>query len=219
LVDLEWQLWLDGQQKNNVWLEGSIRVVQGQYFDEETGLAFNRFWFYDPQSGRFVSKDPIGLLGGLSFQQYARNPIEGVDPFGLVNIRHTDPARDSLTGIQTRCRYLREESRIDSQLSHCKSPKERARLAHKLRNEARIRARLLVNDPMRGVGLYKGGEESGTGKAEPMLKWKDAVSKAQARGASGDDVYKSIEASSQKSRASVNKSLDGVDCAKELSGI
>jgi RHS repeat-associated protein len=63
-------------------IQNHIRF-QGQYFDEETGLAYNRFRFYDPHSGRFVSKDPIGLLGGLNLQQYAPNPTEWVDPFGL----------------------------------------------------------------------------------------------------------------------------------------
>ena len=37
---------------------------QGQYFDVETGLHYNRFRYYDPDIGRFVSQDPIGLLGG-----------------------------------------------------------------------------------------------------------------------------------------------------------
>ncbi|MCO1454915.1 RHS repeat-associated core domain-containing protein [Burkholderia multivorans] len=36
---------------------------QGQYFDHETGLHCNRHRYYDPGSGRFVSKDPIGLAG------------------------------------------------------------------------------------------------------------------------------------------------------------
>ncbi len=37
---------------------------QGQYLDRETGLHYNTFRFYDPDVGRFVSPDPIGLLGG-----------------------------------------------------------------------------------------------------------------------------------------------------------
>ncbi|MBX4355099.1 RHS domain-containing protein, partial [Mycobacterium tuberculosis] len=35
---------------------------QGQQFDDETGLHYNRYRYYDPNSGRFVSKDPIGLV-------------------------------------------------------------------------------------------------------------------------------------------------------------
>ncbi|UQN71680.1 RHS domain-containing protein [Burkholderia multivorans] len=56
---------------------------QGQYFDHETGLHYNRHRYYDPGSGRFVSKDPIGLQGGLNAFQYALNPVQWVDPLGL----------------------------------------------------------------------------------------------------------------------------------------
>jgi RHS repeat-associated protein len=37
---------------------------QGQYYDYETGLHYNRFRYYDPDIGRFVSQNPIRLLGG-----------------------------------------------------------------------------------------------------------------------------------------------------------
>ncbi len=56
----------------------------GQYFDRETGLHYNRHRYYDPTSGRFVSKDPIGLTGGINAYQYAPNPISWIDPFGLA---------------------------------------------------------------------------------------------------------------------------------------
>ena len=56
---------------------------QGQYFDEETGLHYNRYRYYDPHSGRFISKDPIGLAGGDNLYEYASNPIDWIDPFGL----------------------------------------------------------------------------------------------------------------------------------------
>ncbi|QOH37730.1 RHS repeat-associated core domain protein [Burkholderia cepacia] len=35
----------------------------GQYYDAESGLHYNRFRYYDPASGRYVSQDPIGFLG------------------------------------------------------------------------------------------------------------------------------------------------------------
>ncbi|WP_230684593.1 RHS repeat-associated core domain-containing protein [Burkholderia cepacia] len=56
---------------------------QGQLIDDETGLHYNRNRYYDPGTGRFVSKDPIGLRGGLNVYAYASNPIEWVDPLGL----------------------------------------------------------------------------------------------------------------------------------------
>ncbi|WP_083214458.1 RHS repeat-associated core domain-containing protein [Burkholderia stabilis] len=58
----------------------------GQYHDEETGLHYNRHRYYDPDIGRYVSKDPIQLSGGLNVYAYVDgNPIAYVDPLGLVN--------------------------------------------------------------------------------------------------------------------------------------
>ena len=56
---------------------------QGQYYDEESGLHYNRFRYYDPEIGRFVSQDPIGFAGSDNFYEYAPNPIVWVDPWGL----------------------------------------------------------------------------------------------------------------------------------------
>ncbi|MGQ7249267.1 RHS repeat-associated core domain-containing protein, partial [Halomonas sp. V046] len=56
---------------------------QGQYHDEETGLHYNRFRYYDPEIGRFTTQDPIGLAGGENLYQYAPNPTGWVDPLGL----------------------------------------------------------------------------------------------------------------------------------------
>ncbi|WP_269765654.1 RHS repeat-associated core domain-containing protein, partial [Burkholderia ubonensis] len=56
---------------------------QGQQVDGETGLHYNRYRYYDPASGRFISKDPIGLRGGINAYRYAPNPIQWIDPLGL----------------------------------------------------------------------------------------------------------------------------------------
>ncbi|SMF14138.1 RHS repeat-associated core domain-containing protein [Alteromonadaceae bacterium Bs31] len=64
-------------------VENNIRF-QGQYFDEETGLHYNRHRYYDPSIGQFTQQDPIGLLGGVNCYQYAPNPVGWVDPFGLT---------------------------------------------------------------------------------------------------------------------------------------
>lgn len=56
---------------------------QGQYFDTETNLHYNRYRYYDPLIGRFIGKDPIGLSGGINIYNYGPNPVEWVDPLGL----------------------------------------------------------------------------------------------------------------------------------------
>ncbi len=64
---------------------------QGQYFDEETGLHYNRYRYYDPNAGRFASKDPIRLLGGLNLYSFASNPLEWIDPLGLARAKGITP--------------------------------------------------------------------------------------------------------------------------------
>ncbi|WP_338849871.1 RHS repeat-associated core domain-containing protein [Massilia sp. W12] len=56
---------------------------QGQYYDAESGLHYNRYRYYDPEVERFVSQDPIGLLGGENLYQYGPNAEGWVDPLGL----------------------------------------------------------------------------------------------------------------------------------------
>lgn len=64
----------------------------GQYEDRETGLYYNRFRYYDPESGRYVSQDPIGLRNGVAQYGYVTDPYCWIDPLGLV---FRGPARRS----------------------------------------------------------------------------------------------------------------------------
>ena len=61
--------------------------LQNQYFDEETGLHYNLMRYYEPEAGRFVNQDPIGLLGGENLYWFAPNTQSWVDWLGL----HSDP--------------------------------------------------------------------------------------------------------------------------------
>jgi len=56
---------------------------QGQYFDAETGLHYNRHRYYQPDTGRYLTPDPSRLAGGLNQYRYTRSPTGWVDPLGL----------------------------------------------------------------------------------------------------------------------------------------
>ncbi|MDO6528245.1 RHS repeat-associated core domain-containing protein, partial [Motilimonas sp. 1_MG-2023] len=57
---------------------------QGQYYDAETGLHYNRHRYYNPNTAAFLTLDPIGLAGGLNNYQYVPNPTGWIDPLGLA---------------------------------------------------------------------------------------------------------------------------------------
>jgi RHS repeat-associated protein len=60
-------------------------LYQGQYVDDETGLAYNRFRYYDADAGSYISQDPIGLEGGAtSFYTYVNDTNLLIDPAGLA---------------------------------------------------------------------------------------------------------------------------------------
>ena len=58
--------------------------LQNQHYDEETGLHYNFFRYYDPEIGRFTQQDPIGLEGGENLYAFAPNAQEWIDPLGLA---------------------------------------------------------------------------------------------------------------------------------------
>ncbi|EFK6855013.1 RHS repeat domain-containing protein, partial [Escherichia coli] len=70
------------QEKDHGGVEQNLRY-QGQYLDRETGLHYNLHRYYDPDVGRFMVTDPIGLRGGLNLYAYAPNPLSWIDPLGL----------------------------------------------------------------------------------------------------------------------------------------
>jgi len=49
----------------------------------ETNLHYNYFRYYEPETGRYISPDPIGLAGGLNVYAYVlQNPMSFTDPTG-----------------------------------------------------------------------------------------------------------------------------------------
>ncbi|WP_052434446.1 RHS repeat-associated core domain-containing protein [Streptacidiphilus melanogenes] len=55
----------------------------GQYFDPESRLHYNYHRYYDPETARYLSPDPLGLAPGPDPYAYVRNPHVWLDPLGL----------------------------------------------------------------------------------------------------------------------------------------
>ncbi|MFG3259083.1 putative T7SS-secreted protein [Streptomyces sp. NPDC048172] len=55
----------------------------GQYADAETGLHYNYFRYYDPETARFISADPLGLAAAPDHHRLSINPWYWADPLGL----------------------------------------------------------------------------------------------------------------------------------------
>ncbi|HCT7201880.1 TPA: RHS repeat-associated core domain-containing protein [Escherichia coli] len=59
-------------------------LYAGQWQDAESGLCYNRFRYYEPETGMYLVSDPLGLLGGEQTYRYVPNPSGYVDPLGLA---------------------------------------------------------------------------------------------------------------------------------------
>lgn len=59
-------------------------LYAGQWRDAESGLCYNRFRYYEPESGMYLVSDPLGLQGGEQTYRYVHNPNESIDPLGLT---------------------------------------------------------------------------------------------------------------------------------------
>ena len=96
--------------------------LAGAEYDQETKLYYMRARYYDPQLGRFLSEDPVGIAGGLNLYAYAGNdPVNQRDPSGLWCISYYLSATEftigtSVGGSQT------QEGEPGSHRTECYSP-------------------------------------------------------------------------------------------------
>lgn len=66
---------------------GNPFYFQGRVCDKETELYHFRPRWYDPETGRWLSPDPIGISGGVNLYLFCNNnPVNFIDPEGLWGI-------------------------------------------------------------------------------------------------------------------------------------
>jgi RHS repeat-associated protein len=76
--------------------------MPGQYYDRDTNLFYNYYRDYDPQTGRYLQSDPIGLNGGINTFAYVRgNPVGMSDAFGLAP-RRLDPSSQECMKLEAK---------------------------------------------------------------------------------------------------------------------
>ena len=78
----------------------------GQYADDETGLHYNRHRYYDPESARYTTRDPLGLAPGPDPHGYVPNPTSWADPLGLAPCDPANLRWDEANGGHTIARHV-----------------------------------------------------------------------------------------------------------------
>jgi len=68
----------------------------GQYFDSETGWHYNFFRYYDPETARYSSPDPLGLDAAPNNYAYCANPTAWIDPLGLISCADAKRVADAM---------------------------------------------------------------------------------------------------------------------------
>ena len=76
-------------------------LFQGQYYDAEIELAYNRFRYYDVEDGRYISQDPIGLLSEeYGFYNYVFDTNNELDLYGLARSKYATRSKASLKAMR-----------------------------------------------------------------------------------------------------------------------
>ncbi|NHZ93853.1 type IV secretion protein Rhs [Massilia sp. CCM 8733] len=123
---------------------------QGQYFDEETGLHYNTFRYYDPDVGRYINPDPIGIVGGTNLYQYAPNPANWIDPWGWCkNLKWGNPASEPTYGHA----FVRHTSKLKPIQLMDRARHKGKQIGQWLDN--RVAANFIAETAKKGPGAYE----------------------------------------------------------------
>jgi RHS repeat-associated protein len=145
--------------------------MQGQYEDTETGLYYNTFRYYDPDIGRFITEDPIGLAGGENLYRFAANADRWIDPWGLKPCFATSDAQARAEKVIFR------HGRVETAEGHYKMPNRRAArqaasaIAGNLDSEPKI---IIKSEYKGGAKTWKDSSDKiGVQSADKKAGWRD----------------------------------------------
>ncbi|WP_437317248.1 PAAR-like domain-containing protein [Sorangium sp. So ce385] len=97
------EVWRDPAAQHAWPVESPFRLL-GQYADDETGLCYTRFRYFDAETGRWCSPDPLGVLGGANLFAFGGASTTTVDPLGLASCpsdKNIEKAKKLLRMIQS----------------------------------------------------------------------------------------------------------------------
>ncbi len=129
-------------EQDNPFGDSNIRF-QGQYYDKETGLHYNRYRYYEPYSARYMSKDPIGLNGGFNNSAYVSDPNQWIDPMGLMGDKDKNASDYDRYSKIANAHYAKEKADDAKALAKLKAAREVVKI-----NDARYEQQ---NRPSTGI--------------------------------------------------------------------
>ena len=153
-------------------------------------------WKLTPSHALQTILDAAALLpvvGSIKYSDEAADAVKGVAKY------------QKLSNVDARRWYLEQEAKIPDLIDTNLPMEEQAKMAFKLRNQYRTQAREMMEDRQLAELLYK---------TEPNITWEQIVQKQIDKGLVGDEIFKGIIESSQRSRESVNDLL-GLDRRKK----
>ena len=129
---------------------------QGQWHDNESELQFNRNRYYDRETGKYVSEDPILVDGGINLSAYGINPIEWLDPLGL---QCWDSARKNYWKTEAKLSPKKYSSKNLARMQDGKAPKLTATVIDRKGNVTQVTVSMELhhtNIPQRvgGAGVH-----------------------------------------------------------------